>query len=334
MYKVTDQLARTKSLTYNMTPWNRWTDAGESSVAGGDDTRALRPWPPGPRRATGETGSRTAEGDTMQTSRLSLTGGLLVALLVGASGVAVAQEEEGEPSRAASEPWDLVWFSDSTGFFVADLWAEKIKEELGVEVRVHDFAKGSLQAVEILESLNEPTEGRKRLGDTRDDVAEAEIVVVYGNPDGSAMTSDVGEACVTTSTEPRDPPTRYGEADIGPYRDILDGIWERVVDLAGDRPVIVRAIDSYMPVIADWRLAGVEAECTEAWEAYSNTIQAAAAAFGIPTVSMYDAFNGADHAEDPRQKGYIISDGEHTSPAGRDAMVAALHEAGYEPLHP
>lgn len=50
--------------------------------------------------------------------------------------------------------------------------------------------------------------------------------------------------------------------------------------------------------------------------------------------TMYDAFNGPDHSEDPREKGYIGSDGAHTSPAGREAMVAALHIAGYEPLHP
>ena len=197
---------------------------------------------------------------------------------------------------------------------------------------MHDFAKGSHRAAEVLDSLSEPTEGYKRLGDTRDAVVEAEIVVIYGNPEGSGMTSDLGDACVTTSTDPRDPPTRYAEEDFGPYRETLDDIWERVVGLVGDRPVIVRAIDSYVPVIADWRLAGVEAECTVAWEAYTNTIRDAAAAFDVPTVSMYDAFNGPDRTGDPRQKGYIISDGQHTSPAGREAIVAALHEAGYEPV--
>jgi lysophospholipase L1-like esterase len=94
----------------------------------------------------------------------------------------------------------------------------------------------------------------------------------------------------------------------------------------------MRATDAYMPAIADRRLAGVEVECTAAWQAYSDTMRDAAAAFAVPTVSMYDAFNGPDHAEDPRQKGHIISDGEHTSPAGRQAMVAALYEACYEPV--
>ena len=59
-----------------------------------------------------------------------------------------------------------------------------------------------------------------------------------------------------------------------------------------------------------------------------------AAGFGVPLVSIYDWFNGPDHTEDPRAKGYVGPDGFHPSTAGREAIVAALHEAGYEPLHP
>jgi hypothetical protein len=78
---------------------------------------------------------------------------------------------------------------------------------------MHDFAEGSLRAVEILESLEPPTEGYKRLGDTRDTVAEAEIIVIYGNPRGSGTTDDM-EVCVSTSPAPRDPPTRYWAEDL------------------------------------------------------------------------------------------------------------------------
>ena len=233
-----------------------------------------------------------------------------------------------------SGPLDLVWFSDSGGWFVAEQWAELIEEELGVEVRVHDWAKGSLSAIEVLESLSEPGEGFRRLSDRREDVAEAEIVVVYGNPRGSGTNDDM-ETCVSTSTVPRDPPSAYtSEGFLEPYREVLRDIYERVFELVGERPVIVRAIDLYNPVIADWRLAGIEPECTATWEAWSDSIRQVANEFGVPTVSMYDAFNGPDHSEDPRAKGYISSDLEHTSPAGRDVMVAALHQAGYETTEP
>jgi hypothetical protein len=248
----------------------------------------------------------------------------------------VSTNPQADPVPAAavgpdtSEPWDLVWFSDSTGFFVAQQWADTIEEALGVEVRVHDYAEGSLKAVQVLRSLEAPTGGYQRLGDLRGVVADAEIVVVYGNPWDSGSTDDL-DICVSESRTPRDPPTRYAAEHFAPFRQTIESIYERVFDLVGDRPVIVRAIDFYNPVISDWRIAGVEAACTAAWEAYSDTLRDAAAGFGVPLVSMYDAFNGPDHTEDPREKGYISSDRVHTSAAGREAMVAALHAAGYEP---
>ena len=265
--------------------------------------------------------------------RSALVAAVSLALLGGPGGMAVAQGEEGELVSIGSEPWDLVWFSDSSGFNVADLWAAKIEEELGVEVRVHDHALGYLTAAEVLASLSEPTDGYSRLGDTRREVAEAEIILIFGNPAGSGTTTDM-ESCVDTSTVPRDPPSRYSNEDLEPYRDVLVSAFERVFELVGDRPVIVRTIDWPTPVITDWPLAGVEEECTAAGEAWSDSIEDAAAGFGVPLVSMYDAVNGPDHTEDPRAQGYAGADGWHPSAAGSEAMVAALHEAGYEPLRP
>ena len=213
------------------------------------------------------------------------------------------------------------------------LWAAKIEEELGVEVRVHDHALGRLSAMEVLVSLDPSIDGFSRLGDARGEVAEAEIILIFGNPADSGTTTDM-ESCVSTSTVPRDPPTRYSSEDLEPYRDVLVSIYERVFELVGDRPVIVRTIDWPNPFITDWPLAGVEEECTAAWEAWSDSLADAASGFDVPLVSMYDGFNGPDHTEDPRAKGYAGFDGWHPSAAGSEAMVAALHEAGYEPLRP
>lgn len=276
---------------------------------------------------------------TMFSGLKSIAAGVVVALLGGFLLAGAFTTQQGHQSAPAagtldtSEPWDLVWFSDSGGWGVADLWAAQIEEDLGVEVRVHDHAVGSLSAVEVLDSLSEPSGGFTRLGDTRDEVTKAEIIVVYGNPQDSGA-SDALETCVSTSPIPRDPPTIYSGEGLEPYREILESIYERVFALVGDRPVIVRAIDLYNPVLADWRLAGIEAECTDGWEAWSDTMRAAAAEFGVPLVSMYDAFNGPDHTADPRLEGYIASDGEHLLPPGREVAAAALHEAGYEPIAP
>lgn len=231
-----------------------------------------------------------------------------------------------------AEPWDLVWYSDSTGWGVAYRWAGRIEEEYGVDVRVHDHAEGVLSAVEILRSLGGQSDGDDdfgRLGDTRDEVAEAEIIVVYGNPIDSGSTDDL-EECVTTSRAPREPPSNYSSEDFAPYEQVLASIYEQVFALVGERPVIVRAIDSYNPTIADQEEAGVRDECIEAFEAYSTSIGEAASKFDVRMVSMHDAFNGPDHSEDPRLKGYIGRDGKHTTADGQAAMVDALDDAGYE----
>ena len=278
---------------------------------------------------------------------------LLVAVLLGCSGGAAVEgtevavetsttEAEAETTDAAvetteaagesnpaetGEPWDLVWFSDSTGWGVADLWAERLAEELGVEVRVHDYAAGNLSAGLIRTWIE--TEGSVH----RESVAEAEVIVIFGNPIGSGATSDIG-TCVSTSTAPRDPPQNYTAEDFLPYRDVLVSIWETVFDLRKGQPTIVRAIDMYNPVIADHREAGIEAECIAAWEAFSQTIREAAAEFGVPTASMFDAFNGPNHDEDPREKGFIGSDKQHTTDQGKAAMVEVLHGLGYDPTNP
>ena len=165
-----------------------------------------------------------------------------------------------------SEPWDLVWFSDSTGFGLAELWGERIEQELGVEVRVHDKSAGGLAAATVLGWIDE---GDSSLPVLRETLAEAEVVVVFGNPRQSGYTADE-ETCVSTSPFPRDPPMHYTAEDWAPYRDVLSSIYEVVFDLRDGEPTIVRAMDMYNPVIADWREAGIEAECMAAWEVFAR----------------------------------------------------------------
>jgi lysophospholipase L1-like esterase len=45
---------------------------------------------------------------------------------------------------------------------------------------------------------------------------------------------------------------------------------------------------------------------------------------------VYDAFNGPNHDQDPRDKGYIGSDGMHTNETGQDIIADLLRELGYE----
>lgn len=234
--------------------------------------------------------------------------------------------ESSPTTGQVSATWDLLYIQDSSGFNVADLYAERARQDLGVEINIHDQALGSLSAVTILANMQgaSPT--------WPDLVRAAEIIVLFGNPNGSGSTADL-EICISTSTEAREPPTHYSVEDWQPYRNVLDEIYAEIWKLR-DEPVVLRAVDFYNPVISDWREAGIEPERTAALEAMNRAIREAAEANGATVVSAYDLFNGVSHQEDPREKGYISSDGIHTTVEGATAIADELAAAGYEPTSP
>ena len=230
----------------------------------------------------------------------------------------VASSEAGSPTAATvepatSEPWDLVFFSDSSGRGVANAWAEQIQEEVGVAVRVHDYAQGGLPAATILDRLNDEDPALREL------IAEAEIFVVNGNPRASGSETDV-ERCVTGIASP---PRHYDEEDFAGYEAVLVDIYEVILDQRACQPTMVRALDLYNGRVADWELAGIETECSAAWEAFTAATHRAAAQFDIPTAAVAVAFMGPGFDEDARAKGLIGTDGLHATAEGGAVILPA-----------
>jgi hypothetical protein len=139
---------------------------------------------------------------------------------------------------------------------------------------------------------------------------------------------------VSTSTTPREPPNVYTSADFAPYGDVLRDIYDTVFELRAGNPTVIRAFDEFNGMLADWREAGIADECTATWEATAGALREAADEYGVAMASFYDAFNGVDHDEDAREKGYVASDGRHASPEGVLAQVEVLHDLGYDPVIP
>lgn len=229
--------------------------------------------------------------------------------------------------------WDLFFISDSSGFGAGELYAEYIERDLGVTVRLHDLALGNLSAGRVLRALGGETEYHAVLQKLSTLVREADVAVVvfYANPLDSISETHPGDwNCVT-------PP--YYVDDCSPetfeqYRADLDAIYEEILTLRSDAPIIIRAFDAYNPIYSLYRESGVYDECVRCWENYNEAIHQAAAARNVPIAHVYDAFNGPNHDEDPRDKGYIGPDGEHTSETGRKTIADLLWELGYEPLSP
>lgn len=218
------------------------------------------------------------------------------------------------------EGLDLVIFGDSSLWGVGKYYAAYIEEDLNKTVRLHDMWEGNLSAVALLEKLRE----NEKVQET---VREAEIVVYFGNPEGS-MTGDW--QCI-------EPP--YSVTDCSPdtfmgYRDTMKAIVDEIFALREGKPTAIRATDFYVPILSLWREAAIEEACTICLENFNEAVHQAAQTKNVPIANVYDAFNGSAHDEDSREKGYIGTDGFHATDLGRITIATLLRELGYEPVAP
>ncbi|NNC40911.1 MAG: hypothetical protein HKN95_09495, partial [Acidimicrobiia bacterium] len=86
------------------------------------------------------------------------------------------------------EVWDLVYVSDSSGWGVARKYAARIEADLGVQVEIHDLWDGGLPLLTVLEALRGERTLKTWVSGTVDLVPfieEAEVIVVFGNPNRS-----------------------------------------------------------------------------------------------------------------------------------------------------
>ncbi len=239
------------------------------------------------------------------------------------------------PTTAPTEElteWDLFFISDGSGFGAMELYAEHIERDLGVTVRLHDSALFSLSAGRVLRALRGETEYHAVLQKLPTLVREADVavVVLYANPLDSISETHPGDW--------RCAPPNYYVRDCSPetfeqYKADLDAIYEEILTLRSDAPTIIRAFDAYNPWYGAYRESGVYDECMRCWENYNEAIHQAAAARNVPIAHVYDAFNGPNHDEDPRDKGYLELEWR-TSEAGQKVIADLLRELGYESVTP
>lgn len=249
-----------------------------------------------------------------------------VAVLVAACGGSAGTSGSGAgPSSSPSlsgEPVDLVFISDSSGWQVANIYAQRAQKALGRPVRVTDWAIGGLSLDQALAQVK---------GDPSK-VANAEIIVVgsIGPTPGGGTGSDF-EKCVVPTTQPdQQPPKTYTVADWATYQADLGSLYAEIWNLRQGAPTILRALDRYNPVISDWQAGGIQKECTAGFAAMNGAIKAAAQANRATFASAEDALNGLGHHQDPRAQGYIADDGVHCLAKGAALITDTLAAAGFE----
>jgi len=239
------------------------------------------------------------------------------------------------PSESQQRPeteWHLVVIGDSSLGGLGKAFASQMENDVGVQVVLHNHVFGGLSAGRVLRALQ--AEAPLSLSwdeELANDLRQAEVVVMFTNPVDSVDPErplDL-DGCFVNHA-----PASCGPETFAQYTADLKAIWARILELRAGQPTILRATDIYNPLVSPWNEAGVFEACSECWENMSQAARLAAEAYNIPFLSRYDAFDGPNHDEDPREKGYIHADGEHPSELASQFTAELLSQMGYDPVSP
>jgi hypothetical protein len=237
-----------------------------------------------------------------------------------------------------------IWFILMTGsaFGAQYYFVKYIEEDTGKTVNLYDYVITDLSAQTVLYALRgeEVDEYfREQITGLKEAVAEAEVIVFfagnYGDIEGMGdLTGDIGACWVHFECTP---PDNYCTPEVyQPYTTVWSEVFKEMLALREGKPTIIRALDFYNPYISGYEKCGAEMQtsCIQCCGTFNDAIRLAAEANHIPLVSVYDLFNGPNHVEDPREKGYIGNDGFFPSTEGAKAIANHLRDAGYEPVSP
>lgn len=231
------------------------------------------------------------------------------------------------------EEWDLVWITDSSGWGVAQAYADLVAEDTGKTVNVRDLWIGSLPAGQVLDSLMGTYQGPSfKIEKLPEYIAEAELIVFYGNPMESINENNPGDwECV--------PPGPWYVHDCDPenfsvWIEHTKQVFQMILELREGLPTIIRTYDAYNPLINQFRETGVYEECKQCWAYYNDAFRQASAEMNIPLAPVAELWNGPDWTIDPDDDLGYTHDGIHPNELGAQVIAQALRELGYDPVEP
>ena len=236
-----------------------------------------------------------------------------------------------QPSLLEMEEWDLVWISDSSGWDVAQIYAEMIEEDTGIKVNVIDNWMGGLSAEYVYIVLKGEPTPNATLEHLGKQIKDAEVVVFYANPEESW---EKGNPADWNCIDGYSAYVNNCEMEtFNTYIQHLEGIYQIIFELRDGQPTIVRAFDAYNPLINKFQERGTYEVCKACWANYNAAIHQAAASYNVPVAAVAEAWNGANWDEDPNDKGYT-KDGEHPNEEGATVIAQTIRDLGYDPVIP
>jgi hypothetical protein len=241
---------------------------------------------------------------------------------------------------APGEVWDLLWISDSTGSGGAPwLYADRIREDVGVEVDVTDGWMLNLGAGIILDTLRGRNDGLPYVSAGTIDLAaavrEAEVIVVSGNPETVLPAGHVGCPAAYDPAPVCSPPPDACDAETwAGYEAMLEATFDEIFKIREGRPVILRTHDYYLswgPVAVAEACDCVEV-CLECSRQMSAAIHRAGASRGVPVADFLTTFSGPN-GDKVLPKDWM-PDGVHPTAEASAELAKVVASLGYDPVVP
>ena len=94
---------------------------------------------------------------------------------------------------------------------------------------------------------------------------------------------------------------------------------------------LTAAIDAYTLHVKDQHESGTLHITNPHVRETGDFLHDAAAEYGIPFAKVYDEFMGPDGTDNPQDRGLVMPDQRHPTPAGVQLIAEMLHDLGYDP---
>ena len=233
----------------------------------------------------------------------------------------------------ATPTWDYVALGDSTptGYGVqksyVDIYAEYIEADLGVTVRVHNWARNGQSAAQLVTAL----QGDQAL---RDDIHEAEVITIWTGANDILARVGVypaGGICGKWEKLNMDC-VREG---VTALKANIDAIIAEILSLRSPDETLILIADVGNPLAGDWKQLGILGELKgPAMEDWINHIAQAAEKNNIYVVHSYRVINGPNGDDEGVPPEISQADGVHFSEEGHRLLADLHREVGYGPLVP
>jgi len=222
--------------------------------------------------------------------------------------------------------WDYVALGDSypAGYGAersyVDYYAEYMEEDLGIRVKIHNYAQTGLTSSELLSQVRSNAE-------LRENIRNAEVITIWvgWNDYRVSLTQFYTGTCGGEENLycMRESVTRLNEN--------IDALLDEILNLASPQDTLIRIADTGIPPIflSTWKQHGwfetLQEMCFEAWR---DHLIAAADQRDVTVIYTYQILNGS--GGDEKMRGIYQSDGIHFNDKGQ-RLIADLHrQAGYE----